>query len=224
MRPVVPNVRIFGHSPLGELFQLRALIDDKPIEEEILGFEITELKTLYKGWTEFMIASVRLPGGEVIEREVEDHGSASCVLPYDSERRTAILVRQFRAPARLAGESEDVFEAIAGIVEDESPSATASREALEEAGLELEQLEPAGNHWTMPGISTERMALFLAPYSEANRAGEGGGLSAEHEEITVVELSLDDLAKRADQGALNDLKTFALVQTLRLRRPELFGR
>jgi nudix-type nucleoside diphosphatase (YffH/AdpP family) len=154
------DVGAFGHIPLGALFLPRALIDDKTPKEEILGFEITGLKTVHKGWTEFVIASV---------------------LPYDPERRTAILVRQFRAPVCMAGKKHEVLEAIAGIVENENPDDAALREAMEEAGLELEILEPAGLHWTMPGISTERMALFLAPYRASQRTGEGGGL--EHEQL-----------------------------------------
>ena len=67
------------------------------------------------------------------------------------------------------------------------------------------------------------MALFLAPYHASQRIGDGGGLESEHEQITVEEIKLDELAERADNGELNDLKTFALVQTLRLRHPELFG-
>ncbi len=188
-----------------------------------MAFEIIDLKTIYSGWTKFLIASVRTPGGETVEREVEDHGAAACVLPYDPGRRTAILVHQFRAPVRMAGEEQELLEAIAGIVEDDHPSLTAKREALEEAGLQLDILEPAGTHWTAPGISTERMALFLAPYRDSHRIGVGGGLSHEHEQISVVEIELGELAKRADNGELNDLKTFALVQTLRLRRPELFA-
>ena len=188
-----------------------------------MAFEIIDLKTNYSGWSKLLIATVRTPGGETIERQIEDHGAAACVLPYDSERRTAILVHQFRAPVRIAGEEQELLEAIAGIVEDETPSRTAKREALEEAGLQLGTLEHAGTHWTAPGISTERMALFLAPYRASHRIGAGGGLSHEHEQISVVEIELDELAKRADNGELNDLKTFALVQTLRLRRPELFA-
>ncbi len=193
------------------------------MRENPLTFEIIDLKTIYSGWARFLIASVRTPGGGIVERQIEDHGAAVCVLPYDQERRTAILVRQFRAPVRMAGEKQDLLEAIAGIVEDKDPSQTAKREAQEEAGLRLNTLEPAGTHWTAPGISTERMALFLAPYRNAHRIGDGGGLSQEHEKISVVEIALDDLARCAENGELNDLKTFALVQTLRLRRPELFA-
>ena len=76
---------------------------------------------------------------------------------------------------------------------------------------------------TMPGISTERIHLYLGAYDAADRTGAGGGLDAEEEHITVVEMPLADLAAQADAGQLMDAKTMLLVQTLRLRRPDLFA-
>jgi nudix-type nucleoside diphosphatase (YffH/AdpP family) len=188
-----------------------------------LEFEIDGIRTIYEGWTKFLLVAVRTPEGGLAQREVGAHQNAACVLPYDPGRRVAILVRQFRAPVRMAGIREDIFEAIAGMLDGGAAEETARREAMEEAGLRIGALEPAGLHWTAPGISTERMALFLAPYGASDRIGDGGGLASEHEKITIVEMPLDALARLADNGELNDLKTFALVQTLRLRRPELFG-
>jgi 8-oxo-dGTP pyrophosphatase MutT (NUDIX family) len=94
---------------------------------------------------------------------------------------------------------------------------------MEEAGLKLHALEHVGTAWSMPGISTEQMHLYLAPYCEADRIGLGGGIANEHEGITVVELPLAELAAMADAGQINDMKTLAVVQTLRLRKPELFA-
>jgi len=76
--------------------------------------------------------------------------------------------------------------------------------------------------WTMPGISTERMDLFLGRYSKSDRITHGGGHASEFEDISIVELSLSRLAMLADQGAIEDMKTLTLVQTLRLREPRLF--
>ena len=72
----------------------------------------------------------------------------------------------------------------------------------------------------MPGVSTERMHLYLATYR--GRAREGRGGVDEDEDITAVELKLAELAALADTGKLADIKTLVLVQTLRLRRPDLF--
>ena len=67
------------------------------------------------------------------------------------------------------------------------------------------------------------MHLFFAPYRAADRVAAGGGLASEQEGIAVVETPLAELAAMADGGTLTELKLFALVQTLRLRRPELFA-
>jgi nudix-type nucleoside diphosphatase (YffH/AdpP family) len=185
--------------------------------------KIVETKTVFEGFSRLLIATVELPDGQKIKREIEDHGRAVCVLPYDPERRTAILVRQFRAPAALANGREHMLEAVAGSVEDEDIDVCVHREAMEEAGLKLHALEHLGTAWSMPGISTEQMDLYLAAYSQADRVGVGGGVEDEHEGITVIELSLAELAAMADAGQIMDMKTLAVVQTLRLRKPELFG-
>ena len=47
-------------------------------------------------------------------------------------------------------------------------------------------------------------------------------MAEEGESVTAVELPLSDLAQLADTGRLSDMKTLLLIQTLRLRRPDLF--
>jgi nudix-type nucleoside diphosphatase (YffH/AdpP family) len=187
-----------------------------------MNAEILHTITVYRGWAKYLVASVRLADGTVVRREIEDHGAAVAVLPYDPTRKVALLVKQVRAPVLLATGEAELIEAIAGMVEQGNAEDCARREADEEAGLTLQSLEPVGSMWTTPGCSTERMALYLAPYSQADRTGGGGGLADEHEHITLIEVPLSDLAREADAGTMADMKTFALVQTLRLRRPELF--
>ena len=126
--------------------------------------EITHIETVHSGWAKFLVATVRRADGRTFRREIEDHGTAACVLPYDPERRTAVLVRQFRVPVYYAAREPHTLEAIAGIVEEADTAQNARREAREEAGLELGAIEPVGEGWTMPGVSTERMHLYLATY------------------------------------------------------------
>jgi len=183
--------------------------------------KIVSLEPKYRGWCKVYVATIRLADGQTVTREIEDHGAAACVLPYDPVRRTALLIRQLRAPPLHAAGETAIIETPAGLIDPgEDAETTARREAMEEVGVRLTSLEQVSNTWTMPGISTERMPLFLGTYSESDRVGAGGGESSE--QIEVVEMSLRELAAMADAGTIADLKTFALVQSLRLREPELF--
>lgn len=188
-----------------------------------MSYEIVETALHYSGWTRLRTAEIRRPDGGMMQREIEEHGDAAAVLPYDPERRMAILVGQYRAAVAFAGGPHEVLEAPAGLLDGDDPLACARREALEETGLALREIEPAGRVWGSPGISTEFMHLFLAEYRQSDRVGRGGGLESENEDVRVVEISLADLAAHAEGGHLIDLKTLALVQALRLRRPELFA-
>jgi nudix-type nucleoside diphosphatase (YffH/AdpP family) len=185
--------------------------------------EILTRSTVYNGYMTVERVQVRLGDGAVVVREVESHGDAVAVLPYDAERRTALIVRQFRVPAFDRLNQAAIDEACAGMIEDEDPVAAARREAMEELGVAVEVLELVGRVWPSPGVSSERVTLFLAPYRVSDRIGPGGGADGEHEGITAIETSLASLAADADAGLIVDAKLLTLVLTLRLRRPDLFA-
>lgn len=184
--------------------------------------EIRGTRTVHDGWSTFLVADLTMPNGARLTREIEDHGRAVAVLPYDPDRRVALLIRQFRAPTFYADGTTALLEAVAGILDEADPQEGARREAYEEAGVRLGELEAVSSIWSMPGISTERMDLFLAPYARADRTGAGGGLPEEGEDIEVLEMPLHELARMSESGELPDSKTLVMVLALRLRRPELF--
>ncbi len=185
--------------------------------------ELLDTKTIYAGWGRFMLLTVRTSGGAIVERQLEDHGVASAILPYDADRKVALMARLQRAGPLFMGESPWLLEAAAGLIDPpETPEIAARREALEEVGVRIGVLEPVASVFPIPGVCSEVVHLFLAPYVAGDRVAAGGGLADEHEEIEVLELPLVELARQADAGEIRDLKTLALVQTLRLRRPELF--
>jgi nudix-type nucleoside diphosphatase (YffH/AdpP family) len=186
------------------------------------GFKVVAEETLYRGWLTLRRISVSRPDGSQITNEVEHHGDAACVLAYDRDRKTVLLVRQFRVPPFLADGRTEMIEAIAGIVEDDSPEETSRREAMEEAGLRIGTLEKVATAWSTPGMSTERTHLFLARYRSDDRIGEGGGVDGEGERITVVEMPAAELAAAVRAGRIVDMKTLALAQALMLRHSELF--
>jgi nudix-type nucleoside diphosphatase (YffH/AdpP family) len=184
-------------------------------------YRIVETKAVHTGWTKLLIATVQLPDGHSFKREIEDHGEAICVLPYHPGRKTAVLVRQPRIPLLYAAQQPQSLEAVAGVIEEADPGVTVHREVMEEARLKLDSIEHVFTAWTMPGISTERMHFYLAQYSGAARPDTEGGAD-EDEDTVAIEFSLAELARMADANELPDSKTLVLLQTLRLRRPDLF--
>ncbi len=188
------------------------------------GYRIKQVETLYEGWRKLLKLTVGMPDGRTMAREVLNSADAAAVLPYDPEARKVILIRQFRAPVMHVEGQPEFLEAVAGLLDEDEPEACARREAMEEAGLRLSDLEKVATAWSTPGITTERLHLFLAPYTSADRVGKGGGLAEEHEEIEVLEIGLDTLIGMLEQGTIADMKTLALIQALQLRRPELFGK
>ncbi len=182
---------------------------------------IDRVEVIHEGWGRFLILHMRMSDGTPFKRQVEDHGDAACVLPYDPTRRCVMLVRQLRVPLAFRGEADRLLEAPAGILDETDPAACARREATEETGLHLRSLEKIGAFWPMPGSSTERIHLYLAGYSKGDQLAKGGGLANEHEEIEVVEMPIREAIALVEAGELSDLKTFAALQALRLRHPEL---
>jgi nudix-type nucleoside diphosphatase (YffH/AdpP family) len=192
------------------------------MKEKVGKARIVDEHAIHEGFARFFIATVQLPDGRNIRREIEDHGQAVCILPYNPSRKTAVLVRQLRVPVLFAGGQDETLEAIAGGIEEEDAIACARREAMEEARLKLDSLEYIVTAWTMPGISTERLHFYLAIYSGEPRGEIHGGEAAEDEDTIAVEIDLAELARMADSRELIDVKTLLLLQTLRLRHPELF--
>src|SRR5579864_9124424 len=123
---------------------------------------ITNVRTVYRGWATISIATVERDG-QSFERLIEDHGPGVCVLPIDRKRRVATLVRQLRAPVAVTSSIDELVECPAGLIDgNEAPEEAIRRELLEEAGLQAVSVQPVAAVWTMPGISTERMHLFVA--------------------------------------------------------------
>ncbi len=154
-------------------------------------------------------------------RETYDRGNGAVILPYDRERRTVLLTKQFRYPAYANGHPDGMLiEAAAGqIDEGEDAASTIRRETEEELGVELGELEHLFYAFVSPGAATERQDFFAAPYGPASRTGDGGGLPEEGEDIEVLELPFGDALEMTMNGAIVDTKTIALLQWAALRGP-----
>jgi nudix-type nucleoside diphosphatase (YffH/AdpP family) len=185
--------------------------------------DIRTRETAYAGYLTVERVLIRLADGAEVWREIERHGDAVAVLPYDAARRCAVVARLFRAPVFDATGETSLLEACAGMIEGEPAEDAARREACEELGIALTSLDYVARIWSSPGVSTERQTLFLAPYRNTDRTGPGGGVAGEHEGITVIELPLPQLARDAAHGRIADGKLLTLIFALQLRRPDLFA-
>jgi hypothetical protein len=180
------------------------------------------VRLVHDGWARYLVAEVMQEDGTRLTREMEDHGRAVAVLPYDPERRVATLVSQFRAPVLYSGGPPSHIEVPAGLLDEGASEDEARREALEETGLRLGALDFVASAWSMPGISTERMDLFLAAYGEADRTGSGGGPAPGGGAGGGDEIPQPARAAHGRRGTITDMKSLTLLFALQLRRPDLF--
>src|SRR6186997_3627805 len=68
---------------------------------------------------------------QTVSRETYDRGNGATLLPFDPERRTVLLTRQFRYPAYVNGHPDGMLvEAAAGLLDDDVPEAAIRREAI----------------------------------------------------------------------------------------------
>lgn len=145
-------------------------------------------------------------------REVFDRGNAATLLPYNLKRRTVVLVRQFRYPAYVNGYDDLMIEAIAGLLDNETPELRIRAEAEEETGYRLRDIRKVFEAFMSPGAVTEKLHFFVAEYEPEMRIGNGGGNPDEGEDIEVLELSIDEALAMIADGRIVDSKTIMLLQ------------
>jgi GDP-mannose pyrophosphatase NudK len=149
-------------------------------------------------------------------RETYDRGDGAGVLLYNRERRTVILTRQFRYPVYVNGDSGWLIEVVAGKLDGDDPVTAARKEAEEESGYRVHDVELVMSAYSSPGSVTEKLSLFIAEYTAAARVSAGGGLADEGEDIEVLELDFDTAFAMIGAGEIEDAKTIILLQHIRL--------
>jgi len=159
----------------------------------------------------------RVGDGRGQRKEVYYRGNSAAVLLYNRENKTVILTRQLRLPTYLNGNSDgQLLEACAGMIDaGESPETCIRREAIEETGYLLEDLEQVCTCYMSPASVTEKMTLYIAAYTAASRIATGGGLQEEHEDIEVLEMAYDKAFAMIGSGEICDAKTIILLLHLR---------
>jgi ADP-ribose pyrophosphatase len=165
-------------------------------------FEVQASEPVYEGRVIALRRdTVAMPGGGTSVREIVHHPGAVVVVALDDDDRV-VLLRQYRHPV-----GRHLWELPAGLrdVAGEPLVQTARRELMEEAGCRAGDWRTLTDVLTSPGISTERLRIFLARdlavVPEAER-----GYVPEHEEayLTVGWVPLAEAVRLALGGQLHN--------------------
>ncbi|MEV5357023.1 NUDIX domain-containing protein [Streptomyces sp. NPDC052693] len=155
------------------------------------------------------------------QRETYDRGDGATLLLHDAARGTVLLTRQFRLPAYVNGHPDGMLiEAAAGLLDGDTAEEAIRREAAEETGRTVGEVERVFDAYMSPGSVTERLHFFAAPYeSTTAQPGKTRGLADEGEDIEVLELPFPTALAMIRRGEIADAKTIMLLQWAALDGP-----
>ena len=150
----------------------------------------------------FDVHRVDLPGsdGQVHSRDLVVHPGSVLIVPViDADH--LVLIRNYRFSA-----DEILWELPAGTIEPvgEPPLLCAQREIIEETGYRAGRMMHLLTFFACPGISTEKMHLFLA--EDLTHVGQDLDAS---EQIEPKVVSRDEAMTLLRQGEIRDGKTIA---------------
>jgi nudix-type nucleoside diphosphatase (YffH/AdpP family) len=145
-------------------------------------------------------------------RETYDRGNGATILLYDGDRRTVLLTRQFRYPVYVNGHPDGLLlETAAGLLDEDEPEVAIRREAIEETGVAVGDVEHVFDVYMSPGSVTEKLHFYAAPYQAGDLGDTRHGVVDEGEDIETVELSIDE-AVAGIGTTVTDAKTILLLQ------------
>lgn len=146
---------------------------------------------------------VRLPGGDVVVRDVVVHPGAVGVAAIDEKERI-LLIRQFRHPV-----GGYLLELPAGLrdVPGEEPLETARRELEEEAGIRAREWHVLVDFFNSPGGSSEAFRCFLARGLTRLPGGRPRTGEAEEADLPQAWVPLDDAVEAVLAGHMHNPTT-----------------
>ena len=114
------------------------------------------------------------------QRETYDRGNGATVLLYNRDLHTVLLTRQFRYPVYVNDHPDGMLiETAAGLLDDDDPMTAIRREAAEETGVEIGELQHVYDVYMSPGFGHRAHPLLRrARTTPSSRTGAGGGLGA----------------------------------------------
>lgn len=185
--------------------------------DEGLAFEILSEEHLagdFRPLRRIALDHASLSGGPPhrVTREVVRAGTAAAVIPYDPATDSIVVIRQFRVGAALATPHAAPLELPAGLLDEgESPAEAARRELFEETGLAARAMGEAFAILSSPGLTDERIVVFLA-LVDATALAARAGMAEENEDILPLAFPARDLISACDEGRVANGFLFAGLQ------------
>ncbi len=150
---------------------------------------------------------------ETQEREAYDRGNGATILLYNKEKGSVILTKQFRMTTYVNGNEDGMLiETCAGLMDNDTPEEAIRREAEEETGYRVHDVQKIFECYMSPGSVTEIVHFFLGEYDDRMKVGEGGGADNETENIEVLEYPFETAIQMMTTGEIRDAKTIMLLQ------------
>ncbi|HEX2473519.1 MAG TPA: NUDIX hydrolase [Lacipirellulaceae bacterium] len=141
------------------------------------------------------------PDGKPATCQFVTHPGSVAILPIVDEERICLI----RSRRLTVGET--LIEVPAGTREpDEPPERTAHRELAEETGYRAESLEELSSFYPSPGISNERMWIYVA-----RGLTTGEPQREPNEEIENLVLTWDEALSLVERGEIRDGKTLVAL-------------
>ncbi len=196
--------------------------------------EVLDVETVFAGYFRVDRWRVRFrlfEGGwsSPAVREVFERGHAVAVLLYDPHADALVLIEQFRVGALAASrspwfgpdQSPWLIELVAGVIDDgETAENVACREAIEEAGCQVDRVERIMTFLSSAGGTSETLTLYLGRVNSAGVAGIHG-LEHEHENIRVLVVPSAEVFRWLDAERIPNAHTLIGLQWFRIHRDEV---
>jgi UDP-sugar diphosphatase len=160
------------------------------VENSIENFELEPL--LSPNFVKTSLATYTQNGIKKAWEIVHSHDSVA-ILIYHKERKTFVLVKQFRPPVYNRNKDGMTIEMCAGLIDKNKSLVQIAKEEIEEEcgfNVPLNSIERITKVLSAVGTTGSSQVIYYVEVDESMRVSQGGGI--EDEQIEVVEVSVNE--------------------------------
>lgn len=206
---------------------MMSLNENSPLQFGVDDVEVEAKDIVYNGFFKMVKYRFRhklFAGGwsDTVNREMFERGHAAALLPYDPVTDEVVLIEQFRVGAMAAGCEPWQLEIVAGMIDhqDESAEDVVKREAVEEAGLTVTELQKVTRYLSSSGGCSEMLDIFVGTVDSTIASGIHG-LAEESEDIRVHVVSRTQAYQWVESGKIENAASIIALQWLQLHYLQL---